>query len=213
MSNPSFARETHEKIYESVSSPDRRTPTPEELFNLPMSFVQVLRKTAPKMHESGAWWSLGGDISENMLEVHVRPALIQVLTNAEGVEKITGALSEFNPTPVQSREWKLEREAEPDGNKYPVFVKSRYSEFTSNGVKVMILGDYQIKVGEWEWGDALYFDPVYVNLAGIQIPVMPLRLKTELYLTLGWDDRAKMISDAYLRSHAYLHQLMEGPSA
>jgi hypothetical protein len=39
---------------------------------------------------------------------------------------------------------------------------------------------------------------------------MPLRLRSEVYLTLGWGDRVKMISEAYIRSQGRLHRLMEG---
>ena len=61
--------------------------------------------------------------------------------------------------------------------------------------------EYQIKVGEWEWGDPLEFEPVETNLAGVMIPLMPVRIASEMYLMLGWMDKANMISTAVHRAH------------
>jgi len=62
-------------------------------------------------------------------------------------------------------------------------------------------GDLRIKVGEWEWGDPLDFEPEYVYVVGVKVPVVPLKLKTELYLGLGWMDRVRKINEAMARRH------------
>jgi hypothetical protein len=211
MSDPEIKTPTALDLFNYTYNPLREIPKPEDLYNIPVEFVRCLVEIGPKVQKSGAWWSLSGDVSENMLDVHVRPTEIEIVTDAGGLEKIFTALSGYNPTPIAAKEWKLERLAEPDGNQYPVFARSNCTELTVKGAKVTVHGDYQMKVGEWEWGDAFYFDPVLINVAGVDIPVMPLRLRTEIYLMLGWVDRAKEISEAYARSHAQLHQLMEGP--
>ena len=85
----------------------------------------------------------------------------------------------------------------------PGVPRSTNTQFTSKGVKVVIHSDCQMKVGEWEWGDPLFFEPVFMNVASIQVPLTPLRLRSEIYLGLGWEDRATKVAEAFKRSHAY----------
>jgi hypothetical protein len=205
--------QTPQDIYSRLQIPVKRVPKPEDIYNVPVRLVNSLVEMAPKLQASGAWWSLGGDLGENMLDVHVRPTEIEILTNGEGLERVMSALSEYHAPRPELREWKLEREAEPGlspNDKYPVFARSTNTRFTAKGANVIIHSDYQMKVGEWEWGDTLFFDPVFINVASVQVPLMPLRLRSEIYLVLGWDDRAKKVSEAFKRSHAYLPHLVEG---
>jgi hypothetical protein len=206
MSDPSVKMSKAEEVYAYIEQLGRKVPKPEDLYLTPVDFISCMREIAPKIEKSGAWWSLGGDAAENLMDVHVRPTEIEILTDKEGVEKIFEALSEYKPTPIAPMERKLDREAEPDDKKYPVFVRSMMTELTVKGARVTVNGEYQMKVGDWEWGDSLIFDPVFVNVAGVQIPVMSLRLRTEIYLMLGWGDRAQLISEATQRAHAFVNQ-------
>jgi hypothetical protein len=185
-----------------------KVPLPEDMYNVPANLLACVAEIAPRIKKSGAWWALGGDLSENMMGVFVRPKGVEILTDAVGVEKISGALSSYKLSPIEVRETRLERDADLDLKKYPVLVRSRCTEFTLNGANIAIHGDYQMKVGEWEWGDALFFDPDSINIAGLRVPVMPTSLKTELYITLGWNDRARLISEAFTRAHSPSY---EGP--
>jgi hypothetical protein len=210
MADSSVETHPHKDVHGQTGPSDSDVPTPEDIYNIPVGFVNCLIEIAPKIQQSGAWWSLSGDLGENLLDVHVRPTEIEIVTDELGLGKISSALSSYNLTPIAIKERRLDREAELDGNKYPVFEKCSYTEFTLKGTKVKVEGDYQLKVGEWEWGDTFFFDPTFVNVAGVQIPVMPLRLRSELYIVSGWGDRAKQISEAYTRAHAFIQPLMEG---
>jgi hypothetical protein len=55
-------------------------------------------------------------------------------------------------------------------------------------------------VGDWDWGDPIEFEPDYVNVVGVNVPIVPLKLKSELYTGLGWTDRAAKIHEAVMRS-------------
>jgi hypothetical protein len=74
-------------------------------------------------------------------------------------------------------------------------------DLTVHGAEVQVHGEYQMKVGEWEWGDPLEFKAPIVNIVGIRVPVLPIRLSSELYLTLGWSDRVEKISLAIAHAH------------
>ena len=55
-------------------------------------------------------------------------------------------------------------------------------------------------MGEWDWGDSLEFEPDYVYVVGVKVPIVPLKMKRELYTGLGWLDRASKIHEAVIRS-------------
>ncbi len=115
--------------------------------------------------------------------VSIEATHVEILTNKDGVQKISGALAEYDPTPITTIETKLDRDAEIEGKKYPVRVRSQRMDLTVHGAEVQVHGEYQMKVGEWEWGDPLEFKAPIVNIVGIRVPVLPIRLSSELYLT------------------------------
>ncbi|MDA4123732.1 MAG: hypothetical protein OK456_11185 [Thaumarchaeota archaeon] len=194
--------EAHEEVRKSPRRLGGKLPEPEDMYNVPTVLLSCILEIAPRIKKSGAWWSLGGDLAENLLSVYVRPVEVEILTDSAGLEKIANALSGYGLSPIQVREKRLEREADLDFKKYPVLVRSSNTDFTMNGTRVTVQADYQMKVGDWEWGDPLFFDPSYVNIGGVRIPLMPTSLKSELYITLGWRDRAKLISEAFTRAHS-----------
>lgn len=178
----------------------RKGPKPRDIYPIPIPLLSCLREIVPKILKSGAWWALGGDLAENLMGVQVHPTLIEILTDAAGVEKILSSLSDYNPTRVSPTERRLDRDAELDLRKYPIFERSGLSEFTIGATSVKIHADYQLRVGEWEWGDPLFFKVDTIDVVGLEVPLMPLTLKSEIYITLGWLDRATLISEAFRRA-------------
>jgi hypothetical protein len=197
---PDTAKSTH--AYIDVAKYKEHIPKPEDLYPIPPVLLSCLLEISPKILKSGAWWSVGGDLSETIMGVHVRPKDIEIMTDGAGLDKVVGALSDYHLTPIGVTERKLDREAELDLKTYPVYERFTGAEFTHGGAKVTIQGDYQLKVGEWEWGDAYFFKPETINVALVRIPVMPLALRTEVQNTLGWLDRAHLIAEAYAAAHA-----------
>ena len=177
-----------------------KIPTPEEIVVLPPPLLGTAIKLGKALKDIHAKWALGGDAGEVMLGVNVESDHLEILTTKPGTEEIASKLNEYQAVAPEEREKTLAREAEIDGGRYPVFVKSPYAEFTINGTLVEVYGDLQLKVGEWEWGDPLDYEPTVVSVVGTSLPVVPLRLKSELDLGLGWLDRVKLISDAVMRS-------------
>ena len=200
---------------DDAHEPSQRTrtrgPKPQDVYPVPLPLLNCLSEIAPKILKSGAWWALGGDLAESLMGVQVRPTQIEILTDGVGLAKISGALSSYGATTVLVTERKLDREAEPDLTKYPVLERSSLSEFTYMGVRVRIHGDYQLKVGEWEWGDPLFFETESVNVLGLDVPLFPLSLKSEIYITLGWLDRATLISEAFRRAQTQDHEPPQSP--
>jgi hypothetical protein len=167
---------------------------------------QPLLKAATRLAASlknnvAAKWALGGDAGETMTGVNVDSDHLEILTTKEGCEEICNVLKDYVTRAPAMDEKKLTMDADVDGKMYPVYVKSHYAELTLDGVRVEVYGDEQIKVGEWDWGDALDFTPDYTYLSGGKLPLVPLSLKSELDVGLGWLDRVSLIADAILSKH------------
>lgn len=202
---------THTSLDDGPLTAANRVPKPKEIFPVPEALLHSVFEIAPKIQGSGAWWAIAGDLSENVMGVHVEPSEIEILTDAAGLEKIFKALSSYNPSQIAAHERKLDREADLDLQKYPVFERSNLTELTVRGVKVMVKGDCQLKVADWEWGDPFYFDADFINIAGVNVPLMPLSIRSEIYITLGWLDRARLISEAYTKAHTRFHEPPPSP--
>jgi len=210
-----------------------KVPKSDGFVVLPQPLLKAMVKLAGTLKGLDEMWVIGGNAGELALGVGVTPDHLDILTTKKGCDAICALFSklqsppaatpvvatgdataspqtvpEKSPPPASSivptaTSTKVEREAEIDGKKYPVYVWSHYAEFKLDGVQVKVYGDLQIKVGEWEWGTPLIFEPSNVNIVGATLPIFPLRLKSELYLGLGWMDRVEKISDAFTRSQPH----------
>jgi hypothetical protein len=179
-----------------------RVPRPEEIPLCPQPILKASMKILERLNgKVQGKWAVGGDAGEVMTGVNVTPEYIEILTTKEGCDEISKLLADYQKLAPAMAERKLPREADIDGKMLPVFIKSYYAEFAIDGTKLEVHGDEQIKVGEWEWGDPLDFTPDYTYIPGGKLPLVPLSLKSELDLGLGWLDRVKLISDAVLMKH------------
>ena len=79
-------------------------------------------------------------------------------------------------------------------------IRSRFGELTIDNMPVEVYGDPQIKVGDWDWGDPIDYQPSHTYVVRQKVPIFPLRLKSELYLGLGWLDRIELITVALTRT-------------
>lgn len=189
---PSFA---------SIPQIESRVPKPEELVVLSRPLLDATMKIGKLLKDCANKWAISGDVAEVTLGVNVPADHITILTTKEGCDEISGKLAVFQVEGPRLHDKLLEREANIDRKLYPVQIRSYVSRFNVEGSKLDVHGDLQIKVGDWEWGDALDYEPEYVYLVTVKVPVVPLRLKSELYLGLGWMDRVRKINEAVMRAH------------
>ena len=189
------------KTQAEVPAVGSRVPRPEEIFLVPQPILKSLIKLGESLKGVQAKWAIGGDVGEMMKGVNVTADSIEIITTKAGAEEICRVMAAQQTVPPADREERLGRDADVEGKMLPVYVKSRYAELTVGGVRVKVYGDEQIKVGEWEWGDPLDFEPDHVYVVGVRVPLVPLRLRSDLDLGLEWLDRVELISEAAMRSH------------
>jgi len=180
---------------------ESRVPGPEEFVVLSEPLLNATLKLAELLRECKPKWAMSGDAGEVVSGVNVSADHLSILTTAEGCEEISRKLAENLVQTPGMVERKLEREANIDLKPYPVQIKSYEARFQIDGQRLDVYGGLQIRVGDWEWGDPLDYSPEYVYVGSEKLPVVPLRLKTELYIGLGWMDRVKKINEAMTRRH------------
>ena len=184
---------------------ESRVPKPEELVVISQPILNATVKIGKLLKDCSENWGIGGDAGEIIGGVNVRPDHITILTTNQGSREIGKRLETFRVKGPTEVERPLERSAEIKPKTLPVRIKSFASSFNIESERLDVHGDLQIKVGDWDWGDPLDFDPEYVYVVGVKVPIVPLDFKRELYMGLGWTDRFKKINAAMARRH---HQIV-----
>ena len=179
---------------------ESRIPKPEELVVLNKQLLDTTITIGKILEDCPNKWAISGDVAEVISGVNVEPDHVTILTTKGGCDEISGRLAKYSIAPATVVERRLEREANIGLKSYPVMIKSYLAGFNIEGSKLDVYGDLQIKVGEWDWGDPVDYEPDYVYVVGVKVPVVPLQLKSEIYNGLGWRDRATKIHEAVVRS-------------
>jgi aminoglycoside-2''-adenylyltransferase len=177
-----------------------RVPRPDEIIILSAPLLRATVKIGTALKDAQAKWAFGGDAGEIIKGVNVKTDHLEIVTTNAGTEEICRVLAGYVTLPPATAEKRLSRGADFGGKMLPIYIKSHYAELTVDGVRVEVYGDLQFKVAEWDWGDPIDYEVERVNIIGKNVPTLPLRLKSELDLGLGWLDRVELISDAMMRS-------------
>jgi len=178
-----------------------RIPKPEELVVLDKPLLEATLEVGNLLKECKAKWALAGDIGEILNGVNVQPDHLTILSNVVGCEEINKKLERFQVVASRHVETQIRRNAEVEAKPLPIMIKSYRSQFNLSGQRLNVHGDLRIKVGDWDWGDPLDYEPEYVYVIGVKVPVIPLELKIQLYRGLGWYDRVSKIHAAMARRH------------
>ncbi len=186
----------------SISLPQiqSRIPKPEELVVLSKPLLDATIMIGKALIDCTNKWAVGGDVAEIISGVNVKPNHIAILTTRQGCDEVARKLAKYQIESPRTVERELERDANVDLKPYKVRIKSYTSRLNVEGSRLDVHGDLQIKVGDWDWGDPLDFEPDYVYVVGVKVPIVPLKMKSELYTGLGWTDRAAKIHEAVMRS-------------
>ena len=147
---------------------------------IPQIHLQVLRKLYERLKDSNVNWVVTGSLGFVLQGVPVEPHDIDIQTDKEGAYEIERFFSEFVVEPVRFKE--SER------------IRSHFGALMIEGVKVEIMGDIQKKVND-EWEPPVDIDKYkrFVQIEGMEIPVLDLEYEYQAYLKLGRVEKAKML--------------------
>jgi hypothetical protein len=177
------------------------------LIIVPPTYISALLKLHEKLDGKNIEWALSGKLGEALRTVRVEPDCIEIVASKDVAYQIHVAVAEFNVQPIAYLVQQLPRNASIKGIEYPVYLRSYYFEFDIDTVKVIVYGDLQYKVGNWDWGDTFQFNPDTVYVVGKKTSVVPLTVKHELYTSLGWVDKAENINKVFATRAKILHRL------
>lgn len=163
-------------------------------------FVDAMLGITESLQNVDADWSLGGDVADAMRGVDIRPEYAELFTNEDGARKLHEVLWKYRPTELKLTEQRSSRDAHVNGTHYPVYLRSHFFECMVGDVRVKVHGDLQFKVGEWEWGDIIEYNPEPLYLVGVKVSIVPLTFRLELYRNLGWTDRVDAINAAVIKA-------------
>ena len=113
------------------------------------------------------------------IEVHD----IDIQTDQHGAYEIESRLAEYVVKPVR----------------YSVSerIRSYYGVLEIDGIKVEVMGDIQKRVGEQTWEESVKVEHYrcWVEIEGMQVPVLSLEYEYQAYVELGRVEKAEMLRE------------------
>ncbi|XES78583.1 MAG: hypothetical protein ACBZ72_06845 [Candidatus Bathyarchaeia archaeon] len=185
-------------VYTASANRLREPATKTETLIKP-DYISALLQLHKRLAKKRTDWMVGGELSEALRAVNVKPKCVEIVTTKRGAVEIFLAVKDCNPTGVFFQTQRLSRNAKIGGKEYPAYIRSHYFEFNLANVPVKVHGDLQYKISNGEWGAKMDFTPEHIYLVGVKTAIMPMHVLYTLYQGLGWSDRAKKISPLLLK--------------
>lgn len=137
------------------------------------TYLNVLRKIYARLRRSNINWVVTGSLSFALQGVPITPNDIDVQTDKTGVYAIEHRFSEFVIRNVVFSS--AER------------IRSHFGTLLIDGIKVEIMGDIQKRLDDGTWEDPveLKHHKQFIEVEGMQIPVLSLEYEYQAYLRLG----------------------------
>ena len=151
--------------------------------------LQTISRLAAK--EPGLVWALTGSTSFALQGMDVQAHDIDIQTDEASAYKLGTLLKEYTTEPV--RFWGTEK------------MRSHFGRFQIGGAEVEIMGDIEKRLPAGGWEEAVSLAPLilYVDFAGMRLPVVSLRHEAKAYRMMGRTARAEEI-EQYVKGEVAL---------
>ncbi len=149
--------------------------------NIDPAYLNILRQIYTRLKDSNINWVVTGSFGFALQNVSVTPQDIDLQTDEAGAYEIECLLSEYVTRNVAFS---------TAGN-----IRSHFGALMIDGIKVEIMGDIskQIEDGAWEEPVDLKRYKQFVEVEGMQVPVLSLEYEYQAYLKLGRIEKAQML--------------------
>jgi hypothetical protein len=154
---------------------------------IPVQYLQVLKKIVVCLKDISINWVVTGSVGMALqgmpLEVHD----IDLQTDKDGAYEIERLFAESVVNPV--------RNIESD------HIRSHLGKFEIAGIQVEVMGDIQKRLENQSWEEPVRVESYrqWVEIDGVQVPVLSLEYEYQAYLRLGKTSQAEKI-------YAWLHK-------
>lgn len=145
------------------------------------SLISVIRRLNDRLEGKGLEWAIVGSFGLAIRGATIVPRDIDIMTNKVGAYEIERMFSKHVVSPVSLKSNDM--------------IKSHFGELDIDGVKVEIMGDFQIRLNDGSWQKP----PDLANLIEIEpldelcIPVLSLEWEFDSYSKLGRVERAETV--------------------
>ena len=144
-------------------------------------YLNVLRKIYARLEDNQVDWVITGSLGMAMQGVDVKVHDIDIQTDKDGAYEIESRFSEYVVRPVR----------------YSISerIRSHLGVLEIDGGKVEIMGDIQKRLDDQTWEEPVKVERHrrWVEIDGMQIPVLSLEYEYHAYLKLGRDQKAEML--------------------
>ena len=150
--------------------------------------LRIITQAAAK--EPGLVWALTGSTSFALQGMDVQAHDIDIQTDRDSAYKLGALLKEYCIEPV--RFCGTEK------------IRSHFGRFQVGGAEVEIMGDIEKRLPAGGWEKAVSLAPLilYVDFAGMRLPVVSFRHEAKAYRMMGRTARAEEI-ERYIREEAF----------
>jgi hypothetical protein len=144
-------------------------------------YLNVLQMICERLGTSPINWVVTGSLGMALQGMDVPIHDIDLQTDEKGAYKIERHLSEYALQPVRYAESEL--------------IRSHYGALEIDGIKVEIMGALQKCLDNQTWEEPVRVEEYkrWVEIDGMQIPVLSLAYEYQAYLKLGRDEKAEAI--------------------
>jgi hypothetical protein len=111
-----------------LGGPETRLPRVEDFAMLSGAVLDGLIEVARHLRGMEEKWALGGDAGEIILGVSGKANELEILTSADGCNEACQRLTKYLVQHPRIQTTRLVRDADIDGEKYPVYTKSLCAE-------------------------------------------------------------------------------------
>ncbi len=145
------------------------------------TYLNILRQIYTRLKDSNINWVVTGSFGFALQNVPVTPQDIDLQTNEAGAYEIERLLSEHVTRNVAFSS--VEN------------IRSHFGALTIDGIKVEIMGDIskRLEDGTWEEPVDLERYKQFVQVEGMQVPVLSLEYEYQAYLKLGRLEKAQIM--------------------
>lgn len=146
-----------------------------------VQFINVLKFIYSRLSDSRVNWVLTGSLGLALQGVDIEVNDIDLQTDAKGAYEIEKCLSDYLVRPVRFVE--SER------------IKSHFGGFDIEGVQVEVMGAFQKRLDGGMWEEPVRIEQYkdWIEVEGMNIPVLSLDYEYQAYLTLGRIEKAALI--------------------
>lgn len=144
-------------------------------------YLNALRKITTRLKDTGVNWVITGSLGMALQGMDIEVHDIDIQTDRRGAYEIEGEFTEYVIEPVRYSQ--VER------------ICSHFGKLEIGGVKIEIMGDVQKRITGQMWEEPVRVECYrrWIQIEGMQLPVLALEYEYQAYLKLCRKEKAEVI--------------------